>query len=921
MRTRVGLLVAAVAALLIGLVLFLGHIPKGRVGISSAGQIVDGPFSLIFGSAAKLPASGSASGRSSPPGREGSLVPLQWDATWSLRRDMSPELARGLRDHSPEAALPQLVDESLATFARERSADALATAGVLAEAESVLVTAFAERGLDARVRLHAESSGKRAFPDKALTVRSKVVLIGIDAMDWRIADPLLKAGRLPNLKALLDRGARGELRSARPMLSPLLWTTMVTGRRPEDHGVCDFLAIDPSSGARVPITSGFREVPALWNIATEAGLESGFVAWWATWPAEPVRGALVSDRLAYTLGDFGAAPAAKLAHPPAFEKEVLALRVKPADVNAKLVESFAQGAPAGDERVAHLRRILAGALTYHAAGLRLLDRGMPLTGIYYEMIDQVGHRFMHLAPPKRSDVSEADYQAFSGTIDAAYELQDRLLGEIAAKVPADGVLIVVSDHGFLSGPDRPPGSADVAGQPARWHRLLGVFLAAGPGVKAGEDLGVVGVEDIAPTVLHLLGLPVALDMPGRPKLGLDKPVLAVPSYDAIVRLAHEAPPPADARLNAAALEELQALGYVGASSQQAAADLPKGEATARGKPGMGGLLTTANHHLNAATSLFEAGRFEDAGREARAAIERQPSLDAWGLVSQVLEAQGDLPGALDAARRAASIAPSSAEATLRQVQLLLRMGKTAEASRLARVPSNGAASGGAAAAPLLTAQAMALRASGDSVRAMGLLRHALELDPSYTPAIAVLLPLAEENGGLAGLEPILRDALSRNPGLPRHREALGALELAGGRADEAIVDLRAALELDPAAIMARARLALALMLKKDMDAALIEAQAVRAASPPQPDAWLMIGTVFGRGDQLRPALECLVKARELGASGAGLDVAEAVTRVQLGDEAGAVRVLSAGLARHPNDSTLRELEAEFQRQGVSSKEN
>ncbi len=60
----------------------------------------------------------------------------------------------------------------------------------------------------------------------------KVMIIGLDGADWQVMDPLLKAGRLPALAGLLRRGVRADLRSNTPMLSPLLWTTVATGKAP-----------------------------------------------------------------------------------------------------------------------------------------------------------------------------------------------------------------------------------------------------------------------------------------------------------------------------------------------------------------------------------------------------------------------------------------------------------------------------------------------------------------------------------------------------------------------------------------------------------------------------------------------------------------------------------------------------------------
>lgn len=86
-----------------------------------------------------------------------------------------------------------------------------------------------------------------------------VVLIGWDAADWKIADPLIDAGKMPNLKRLIQGGIRGDVSTLAPALSPILWTSIATGKRPFRHGVLGFVEPDPRTpnGIR-PVSSRSR---------------------------------------------------------------------------------------------------------------------------------------------------------------------------------------------------------------------------------------------------------------------------------------------------------------------------------------------------------------------------------------------------------------------------------------------------------------------------------------------------------------------------------------------------------------------------------------------------------------------------------------------------------------------------------------
>ena len=89
---------------------------------------------------------------------------------------------------------------------------------------------------------------------------SRVLLIAWDGADWRILDPLLEAGDLPNLQTLIGRGQRAVLRSTIPTHSWSAWPSFLTGVDPGDHGVYDILETVPGTHKQYPVT--FRSIKA-----------------------------------------------------------------------------------------------------------------------------------------------------------------------------------------------------------------------------------------------------------------------------------------------------------------------------------------------------------------------------------------------------------------------------------------------------------------------------------------------------------------------------------------------------------------------------------------------------------------------------------------------------------------------------------
>ena len=102
---------------------------------------------------------------------------------------------------------------------------------------------------------------------------------------------------MPNLARLVREGRSGVLRTFQPPLSPLIWTTMMTGTSPLQHRILDFTRFNPRTGAQELITSDERLEKAVWEMAGDNGRDVAVLGMWATHPAEPVRGLMVSERL------------------------------------------------------------------------------------------------------------------------------------------------------------------------------------------------------------------------------------------------------------------------------------------------------------------------------------------------------------------------------------------------------------------------------------------------------------------------------------------------------------------------------------------------------------------------------------------------------------------------------------------------
>src|SRR5450432_4602431 len=92
----------------------------------------------------------------------------------------------------------------------------------------------------------------------------KVLLIGLDAAEWNLIRPLLVL--LPNLKSLIDRGVSGELNSPSPLISPMLWTTAVTGKRATRHNITGPFEPRPDRRGKQVASRFSRKAKTIWEI-------------------------------------------------------------------------------------------------------------------------------------------------------------------------------------------------------------------------------------------------------------------------------------------------------------------------------------------------------------------------------------------------------------------------------------------------------------------------------------------------------------------------------------------------------------------------------------------------------------------------------------------------------------------------------
>ena len=480
----------------------------------------------------------------------------------------------------------------------------------------------------------------------------RVLLIGWDAADWKVINPLMDAGKMPNVQRLVENGAMAQIATLRPLLSPMLWTSIATGKRAFKHGVHGFAEPTPDGRGVQPVTNLSRKCKALWNILHQNDLRSIVTGWWPSHPAEPIDGVMVSNHYQTVRGPLekGWPMLPGAVHPPDLASALAELRFHPDEVLPSMIEPFIplckEIDQEKDHRLASYMKTLCECVSIHSAATWLLENeAWDFFAVYYDAIDHFCHGFMRYHPPRQEHISERDFELYHNVVSQAYQFHDQMLGTLLHLAGDDVRVILMSDHGFHPDHLRPQYIPDIPAGPAIEHRDLGILVMSGPGIKKDELLHGVNLLDITPTVLSMFGLPMGEDMDGKvlveafdavPSLGTIQSWEDVPGSDG----RHPPRTRLDALAAMESLEQLIALGYIERPDENA--EKAVANTVQELRYNLGDAYQDAGRHEEAFDIFHE---LHEADRdEQRFAVHLFFSCQALGLVDKMRSIVDDLDG-------------------------------------------------------------------------------------------------------------------------------------------------------------------------------------------------------------------------------------------------------------------------------------
>lgn len=270
-------------------------------------------------------------------------------------------------------------------------------------------------------------------------MKGKCLVIGLDGATFRIADPLIREGKMPVLASVMRNGIRGELLSGLPPATFPTWTTFMTGVNPGRHGIFDFTGRVERKYAVTFLNSTFIRCPTLWRILSDRGRKVIVLGVPVTFPPEKVNGILIAgfDSPVTTRID------GRFVYPRGLYREIL--------------KRF------GPYPVADIQELNIGSGWHEKARGKLIETIERKRDIALHMMksyewdffmqmfgesDTSAHHFWMFHDGSSPRRGKGMVQGMENVLEEVYVTLDEAVGALIEEAGKDCPVIILSDHGF-----------------------------------------------------------------------------------------------------------------------------------------------------------------------------------------------------------------------------------------------------------------------------------------------------------------------------------------------------------------------------------------------------------------------------------------------------------------------------------------
>jgi len=262
----------------------------------------------------------------------------------------------------------------------------------------------------------------------------KVLVIGLDGATFDILRPLMDKGYMPNLHSIANQGVVGPLRSTILPGTPIAWSSMITGMKPGNHGIYEFVARRQGTYDLFPLDASHRKSPDLWEYISRAGLKVGVVNVPFTFPPRKVNGYMITGLFTPHVGHHFVYPPDLLKE---LERAIGKYQLFPKETYYPGGEtSFLQDLYAVTENRLEATRYL------------LRNKPWDFFMVVFNGTDRIQHAFWRHIDKAHPKWDPKCSPAFASAFYQYFARVDQIIGEIVEQAEENTTVFIVSDHGM-----------------------------------------------------------------------------------------------------------------------------------------------------------------------------------------------------------------------------------------------------------------------------------------------------------------------------------------------------------------------------------------------------------------------------------------------------------------------------------------
>jgi predicted AlkP superfamily phosphohydrolase/phosphomutase len=266
---------------------------------------------------------------------------------------------------------------------------------------------------------------------------NRVIVIGLDGATYDLLGPWLEQKKLPNIETFIREGSYGELASTIPPLSPVAWTTSVTGVNPGKHGIFDFLCRQPDSYEMRVMNASMRRTKPVWTLLSEAGKKVGVMNVPMTYPPDEVNGVMVSG-----MGTPGLN--CNFTYPSTLRDEIIK-RFGDYYIGLKDVPEDGQEGSYEQKTIQRLCDLVDHR--FEVATYLMERERWDFFMVVLMATDTVQHLFWKFIDPAHPLYDKKEARRYGDAIFQIYKKADEKIGRLLKMFGDDTTFIVMSDHG------------------------------------------------------------------------------------------------------------------------------------------------------------------------------------------------------------------------------------------------------------------------------------------------------------------------------------------------------------------------------------------------------------------------------------------------------------------------------------------